>query len=112
MTKNYNPESSTETVVMRRIQRIHLIRTFFTPLVLSSFILVLSAWGIGREVWVSHVFQNMPSPAHVDAVVRFFQMAFINTRFAVQVLVLTVFTAVLLLAYNFTQVVRQTLQYR
>lgn len=112
MTKNNNPESSTETVVMRRIQRIHLVRTFFTPLVLSSFILMLAAWGIGREVWVSQVFQNMPSAEHIDAVVRFFEMAFINTRFAVQVLVLTVFTAVLLLAYNLVQALRQTLQYR
>ena len=111
MTKNHNsPVSNIEAVVMRRVRSMYIMRTFFTPTILSTIFLLLAVWGIGREVWVSHVFQNMPPLVHVDAAVRFFEMAFLNTRFAVQLLVLAVFTAVAWLGYNLSQALRYSLK--
>lgn len=110
---NESNTSSIESVVMRRVYSMRLIQSFLAPVTFSIALLLLAVWGIGREVWVAHVIQNMPtfSPAHFAEFIRFYEAAFLNTRMAVQLLVLSVFTAVLSLAYNFVQVVRHTVRF-
>lgn len=71
---------------MRRVRIMHAVRPFLSGTALASFLFLLAVWGIGREVWVAHVFANMPAASDVTAVTRFFAMAFLNTRFVVQVL--------------------------
>ncbi len=111
MMKNDMTISNIENVVMRRVRRMYILRVFLTPTVLSILFLLLAVWGIGREVWVARVFQNMPSPVHVDAFARFAEIAFLNTRFAVQVLVLAVVTAGIWFAYNLVRLLQQTMRY-
>ncbi|MGE5541283.1 MAG: hypothetical protein ACM3TU_03330 [Bacillota bacterium] len=82
--------------VMRRVRVIHAVRPLLSTTALGVIVLVLALWGIGREVWVARVFENMPSVADLAAVTRFFAAAFLNTRVAVQVLlVLAAFASVL-----------------
>ena len=84
MTNHNN--SYIQTNVMRRVHIIHALQPLLTMTAFSVVLFLLAGWGIGREVWVARVFQNMPSPVDVGAVVRFYLAAFINTRFIVQAL--------------------------
>ncbi|MBA3789237.1 hypothetical protein H0X32_02480 [Patescibacteria group bacterium] len=78
--------SSLHTNVMRRVYIIHVLNPLFTATVFSVFVFLLAGWGIGREVWLAHILQNMPSPTDIGAVARFYLAAFANTRFIVQAL--------------------------
>ncbi|MDO8408258.1 MAG: hypothetical protein Q7S95_03425 [bacterium] len=92
-----NP-SNIERVVMRRVHTIHFIRPFFSVEALAFAVFAAALWGIGREVWVAHVFQNAPHSENVFATIRFYFSAFENTRLLVQVLALTTFAALIYLA--------------
>ncbi len=83
-----NKQSNIERVVMRRVHSIRLLRLIVSTGTLSVLVGVLSLWGIGREVWVAQVFQNMPHSGDVISVIRFCLSAFGHTRFAVQALTL------------------------
>ncbi len=72
--------------VMRRVHIIRAVRPLLSGTALASVLFLLAVWGIGREVWVAHVLQNMPSVIDVSALVRFLIAAFLNTRVIVQVL--------------------------
>lgn len=88
-------ESSIQRNVMRRVRTIHAVRPLTSTTALSTVFLLGALWGIGRQVWVAQVFQNMPSLADVGAVGRFAVAAFLHTEFIVQALtVLAVFAAV------------------
>lgn len=82
-----NSETTIERIVMRRVNAVHTLRPLFTNAMLAFIVFVLALYGVGREVWVSKVFQNAP---HTDvlAALRFFIAAFIDTRTIVQVLIL------------------------
>lgn len=67
---------------MRRVRTIHALRTAAMPVAAFS-ILTLALWGIGREVWVAKVFENMSSIANAPA---FFMGAFLGTDLIVQAL--------------------------
>lgn len=71
---------------MRRVHTIRLVRPFLSSTALSSLVIVLALWGIGREVWVARVFENMPSLADAAAVSQFVLSAFLHTDFVVQAL--------------------------
>lgn len=73
--------------VMRRVHTVHALRTVSSAPIVAGIVFAAALWGIGREVWVARVFENMPSLAHADAVARFFFAAFTNTEALVQVLV-------------------------
>ncbi len=96
--------SRTKQVVLRRVRTIRLIRPLLSGTVLGSALAVASLYALGREVWVAHVVENMPSPANLLAFARFLEAAFINTSFVVQVLSL-------LLVAGLVWVVRDALQY-
>jgi hypothetical protein len=83
-----NTTSSISNTVMRRVRIIHAVRPLLSGTALGSFLFLLAVWGIGREVWVSHIIANMPSVQDISALSRFIIAAFLNTRFIVQVLTL------------------------
>lgn len=80
-----NP-SSIERAVMRRVYIIRTLRPLLSLGALTVIVFVAALWGIGREVWVAHVFQNAPENAL--ALPRFYLAAFDHTRLAVQLLTL------------------------
>ena len=73
---------------MRRVHTIRVIRPLLSNAALASALFLVSVVGIGREVWVARVFQNMPSMGNALAVAQFFLSAFINTRTIVQATIL------------------------
>jgi hypothetical protein len=99
-------QSNIQKNVMRRVRTIHTLRPFVSGVALASVLAVLALWGIGREVWVARVFENMPSIAHVTAVAEFFALAFVHTRFVVQALTLTTLAAVLYAVYDAARLMR------
>ncbi|MDB5194875.1 MAG: hypothetical protein JWO84_59 [Parcubacteria group bacterium] len=93
---------------MRRVRVIHAVRPLLSGTALGSFLFLLALYGIGREVWVSHVIANMPALADVAAVTRFFVAAFLNTRFIVQVLTVLGGAALVYTLADFLRTVRLT----
>ena len=82
---------------MRRVRTIYLVRAI-APTALSCGLFLAALWGIGREVWVAKVFENMPSVWNVPEVLGFASGAFLHTEFAVQVLLIVAFGALVWLA--------------
>ena len=80
-----NP-SSIEQTVMRRVTRIHLLRPIISAGALATVIFIIALWGIGREVWVARVLENMPHSPSAYAFSQFWLSAFTHTRSIVQVL--------------------------
>lgn len=79
---------------MRRVQAISILRRIFSPSFGSAIVFLAALWGIGREVWVARVLENMPQSGDILAVLQFFSAAFGNTEGIVQVFtVLTLFSA-------------------
>ncbi|HUQ30076.1 MAG TPA: hypothetical protein VM103_00990 [Candidatus Paceibacterota bacterium] len=103
-------ETTIEKNVMRRVRRIHTLRPFISGFAASCVLLLLALWGIGREVWVAHVFQNMPHSGGIMPVLNFYFAAFLNTRITVQMLSVATLGSVFwlaretakLLSYTFT----------
>lgn len=78
--------SRIKQVVLRRARFIRTVRPFVSGTALATVLSAASLYALGREVWVARVLENMPSPANLLALLRFFEAAFLNTSFAVQVL--------------------------
>ncbi len=95
--------SSISQTVMRRVHRIHVLRTIAAP-VFGVVVFLVALWGIGREVWVAKVFENMPSLANVPAVVSFSFHAFLATDLFVQILSIVVIGSLIMLARSFASV--------
>lgn len=83
--------------VMRRVRVIHHVRTF-APGVVSVVLLMGALFGLGREVWVAKVLENMPSLANIPATLSFFVSAFLHTELFVQILSIVVLAALVWLA--------------
>lgn len=80
-----NIQTNIEKIVMRRVHRIRVLRVIISGGVFAALLSVLLLWGIGREVWVAHVFQN--APTNFADIPNFYLAAFLNTRPLVQVLI-------------------------
>lgn len=78
-------ESRIEATVMRRVRRARMVRPFVSVAPAVA-LFALALYGIGREVWVARVMENMPSDAY--SIVGFFMQAFLTTELVVQVLIL------------------------
>lgn len=72
---------------MRRVRIIHATRPLLSGATLASLLLILALWGIGREVWVAHVIQNLGTAVADGHLALYLTTAFLNTRFVVQALV-------------------------
>lgn len=86
-------QSEIHKKVMRRVHTVHALRPLTTTTALSMLALLLAVWGIGRQVWVAQVFNNMPSDA--TAAARFMLAAFTHTEFVVQALIVLALLAAL-----------------
>ncbi len=95
-----NP-SPIETVVMRRVRAIRVLRFVFSTSTASCFLLLLSLWGIGELVWVERVFSN--APTHATGQLAYLWYAFGHTQAIVQVLTLVTATAAVSLARSTAQ---------
>jgi hypothetical protein len=91
-----NP-SDIERIVMRRVRLIRLLTLIISTVMLAVITTVAALWGIGREVWIAHVFQNMPEVTHGSEFVTFWMTAFTHTRLLVQVLVVGTVASLLFL---------------
>ena len=101
---NTMSESKIHATVMSRVHTIYFFQSPVTTLTSAAVIFILAMWGIGREVWVARVFQNMPSLVDWDAVLRFYLTAFLDTRFIVQVLSVIAIGAFVWLVANIVRV--------
>lgn len=70
---------------MRRVRAIHTLR-LFAPVGSGFAVFSLALYGIGREVWVAKVFENVRAVAHTGDAVRYLAGAFIYTDTIVQAL--------------------------
>jgi hypothetical protein len=100
-----------ESIVMRRVHTVHMLRLPATSLALAAGIFILALWGIGREVWVSNIVHNFDLSLRAGTVLTYLEAAFLNTSFIVQVLTVLTLGAVIWLAYNFVQLFRNQLRY-
>lgn len=79
-------QTNIERVVMRRVRIIRILALIISTAVLAGITFVVALWGIGKEVWVAHVFQN--GPQDYFGRTGYLWYAFLHTRFIVQVLIL------------------------
>ena len=107
MNSTMHEPSDIERTVMRRVHRAHALRPFVSMGALAAVICAAALWGIGREVWVAHVFQNAPSGTF--ALGQFYLAAFEHTKTAVQVLVLATLASALVAAVSMLRPVAQVL---
>ena len=92
-----NPDPRILHTVMRRVRTIHRVRTI-APIAVACGLFLFALWGIGREVWVAKVLENMPSVWNVPQVLGFASSAFLHTELAVQILLITALAALVWLA--------------
>jgi hypothetical protein len=89
--------SEIEIIVMRRVRLIRILTLIISTVTLATLTAIAALWGIGREVWVAHVFQNMPAASSGNAFLTFWLTAFTHTRLVVQVLTLCTVASLLFL---------------
>jgi len=91
-------QSNIERVVMRRVYLIRVLGLIISTVTFAILTFVLALWGIGKEVWVARIFQNMPHSGDLAATSRFYLDAFGHTRLIVQALTLLSLAAFIYLA--------------
>lgn len=104
-----NTMTNIERNVMRRVRIIRMLRPFVSNGALASLALVAALWGIGREVWVARVFENMPQAGDALAALRFFLAAFVSTDVLVQALALVVLGSLVFLAHETARLISRAL---
>lgn len=80
--------SNTERVVMNRVHLLRILGLIISTVMFAVLTFIAALWGVGREVWVARVFENMPHLNNFVAFTRFLFAAFIHTQLLVQILVL------------------------
>lgn len=73
-------------IVLRRAHTIRVLSLMLSRTMAALLVMASSLYMIAQEVWVARVIENMPSLTDVVAIVRFFEVAFMNTTAVVQVL--------------------------
>lgn len=101
-----NNESDIERVVMRRVHLLRILGLIISTGMFAALAFVAALWGVGREVWVARVFQNMPHSGDLVALAHFWLASFIHTRFIVQVLVLLTLISLVYLAREIIRALR------
>ncbi len=87
-------QSKIEQQVMAGVGVIYAARQLVSATALKLYICVLSLYGIGRLVWVSHVFENWASVG-LQGTLQFATSAVLSTHLAVQLtLIVLVFAGV------------------
>lgn len=96
MNNTMDNHSDIERTVMRRVHLIRILKLVISTAVFATLAFAAALWGVGREVWVAHVFQN--APTGFGPLIAFYFAAFLHTRLIVQVLVLLTLASLLFLA--------------
>jgi|CXWL01.1.fsa_nt_gi hypothetical protein len=103
---------TTQQIVMGRVRTIYAVRPFLSNVALSSYILLGSLFGIGKQVFVAQVFHNVPSGSSFLRIGDFFISAFANTTALVQALSFIVLVAFVFVSREalraFLQSIRRT----
>ena len=102
--------SKIHTTVMRRIYAIRTMKLAAAPLA-ALVALAVALWGIGREVWVAKVLENMPALSDVPGILAFGTTAFIQTDLMVQTLSILLIAAILWLASELAHTLKQTFRF-
>lgn len=100
-----NPNSNILHTVMRRVSIIHFARTL-APGGVAIVFFGAALWGIGREVWVARVLENMPSVWNLPEVLSFLAGAFLHTEFLVQVFLIIAVAALVWAGRSFADSLR------
>jgi len=101
-------QTNIERIVMRRVHLIRLLALIVSTATLFSLTLVAALWGIGREVWVAHIFTNMPPPSDIVSFSHFWLAAFSQTRLVVQILTLLTLVSLIYLVREIARLVART----
>ncbi len=88
---------------------IRTLRPVFSGVTASCLLLLLALYGIGREVWVARVFENMPQTGDLFAVTEFYAAAFVHTQLVVQLLSLVCFAIAIYLARETARLIARAL---
>jgi len=80
--------SNTERVVMQRVRLLRILGLVISTGMLAVLTFVAALWGVGREVWVARIFENMPHTNNFATFASFWFVAFMHTQLLVQVLTL------------------------
>ena len=105
-------QSKIEQQVMAGVEVVYAFRQLTGATALKLYVCALSLYGIGRLVWVSHVFENWANVG-LQGSLQFVSSAVLNTPLAVQLtLVVLVFAGISLLL-DFTRLAapQKTLAY-
>jgi len=94
-------QTNIERNVMRRVRLMRILGLIISTVALALVTLGLALWGIGKEVWVARVFENMPDSGRFDEIGRFYFTAFGHARLIVQTLAVITF-------FSFLYLVRAT----
>ena len=91
-------QTAIERVVMRRVRLIRILALIVSTAMLAVLTALAALWGIGREVWVARVLENMPPVGDLGAFSLFWLDAFLMTRPLVQLLTLLTLISLIFLA--------------
>ena len=103
MANNTNTSLLHQTV-MRRVYTLYVLRFITNTTTFATLAATGALFGVGREVWVARVFQNMPSIFNPGAVLNFYVDAFLDTRLIVQLLVAIVFVGFFYASASLTRI--------
>ncbi len=92
-----NLQSTIELTVMRRVRLIRILALVISTTMLAVLTTVAALWGIGREVWVARVFENMPAASNAGGLIGFWVAAFLHTQLLIQILAVLTLVSLLFL---------------
>ena len=95
-------QSRIEQQVMAGVGVIYATRQLVSATALKLYVCVLSLYGIGRLVWVSHVFENWQHVG-LSGTWQFITAAVLNTHLPVQLTLAVLVFAVVSLFLDFTR---------
>jgi hypothetical protein len=101
-------ETNIEKTVMRRVRLIRILALIISTATFAILAFMAALWGIGREVWVARVLENMPSTGNLLELSRFWLLAFLNTGIIVQALIILTLASLFFLA---REIVRTAVSY-
>ena len=85
--------------------------TLVLPLAGAFLALGIALWGIGQQVWVARVLENMPPLRDLPAFLSFATSAFVSTDLIVQMLSILLVAAVMWLAVELIHTLKHTLRF-
>jgi FtsH-binding integral membrane protein len=91
-----NTHTDIERIVMRRVHLIRILKLVISTVVFATLTFIAALWGIGKEVWVAHVFEN--GPQDFFGHLQYLGYAFLHTHIIVQILTLLTLASLIFLA--------------